>query len=111
MIWAYNYLTMKISIAQLNPIIGDLAGNATQILNAAQQCAGVSLLITSELSLCGYPPRDLLIHDGFIQEIIKCDRLLVIFLSMLENWRSLIVNLIRSHSLVYRLEIAMFRYL
>ncbi len=69
MIWAYNYLTMKISIAQLNPIIGDLAGNATQILNAAQQCAGVSLLITSELSLCGYPPRDLLIHGGFIQEM------------------------------------------
>lgn len=64
---------MKIAIAQLNPIIGDLAGNSAQILAAAEKCLGngnkVDLLITPELSLCGYPPRDLLIHDGFIQEM------------------------------------------
>ncbi len=64
---------MKIAIAQLNAIIGDLAGNSSQILAAAEKCLEnrdkVDLLITSELSLCGYPPRDLLIHDGFIQEM------------------------------------------
>jgi NAD+ synthase (glutamine-hydrolysing) len=64
---------MKIAIAQLNPIIGDLAGNSAQILAAAKKCLEnrnkVGLLITPELSLCGYPPRDLLIHDGFIQEL------------------------------------------
>ena len=62
---------MKIAIAQLNPIIGDLAGNSAQILMAAKECLDqkVSLLVTPELSLCGYPPRDLLMHDGFIQEM------------------------------------------
>ncbi len=62
---------MKIAIAQLNPTIGDLVGNSAQILVAAEQCfeQKVSLLITSELSLCGYPPRDLLLHDDFIKEM------------------------------------------
>lgn len=59
---------MKIAIAQLNPTIGDLAGNGQRILDAAQQAAqqGVRLLLTPELSLCGYPPRDLLMRPGFI---------------------------------------------
>jgi NAD+ synthase (glutamine-hydrolysing) len=59
---------MKIAIAQLNPIIGDLAGNARKMLEAAQQAAaeGVRLLLTPELSLCGYPPRDLLLNPSFV---------------------------------------------
>lgn len=62
---------MKIAIAQLNPTIGDLAGNAQQILAAAQQAAeqDVRLLLTPELSLCGYPPRDLLMNPSFIDAI------------------------------------------
>lgn len=58
---------MKIAIAQLNPTIGDLAGNAQRILAAAQQAAiaGAQLLLTPELSLCGYPPRDLLTQPDF----------------------------------------------
>jgi len=60
---------MKIAIAQLNPIIGDLANNAVQILEAVQQAAhqGARLVLTPELSLCGYPPRDLLLRSGFVQ--------------------------------------------
>jgi NAD+ synthase (glutamine-hydrolysing) len=60
---------MKIAIAQLNPTIGDLAGNAQQILVAAQQAAaqGARLMLTPELSLCGYPPKDLLLKPAFIQ--------------------------------------------
>jgi NAD+ synthetase len=60
---------MKVAIAQLNPLLGDLAGNAQQILVAAQQAAeqGVRLLLTPELSLCGYSPRDLLLQPGFIE--------------------------------------------
>lgn len=60
---------MKIAIAQLNPTIGDLNGNAHQILVTAQQAAaqGVRLLLTPELSLCGYPPRDLLMNPSFIE--------------------------------------------
>jgi len=59
---------MKIAIAQLNPTIGDLISNSNQILQAAQQVAdqGVDLLLTPELSLCGYPPRDLLLNPSFL---------------------------------------------
>ncbi|MDB9525809.1 NAD+ synthase [Oscillatoria sp. CS-180] len=59
---------MKIAIAQLNPTIGDLTQNADQILQAVQAAAqqGVRLVLTPELSLCGYPPRDLLLRPRFI---------------------------------------------
>ncbi|MBW4562194.1 MAG: NAD+ synthase [Mojavia pulchra JT2-VF2] len=59
---------MKIAIAQLNPTIGDLPGNTQQILEAAQQAVavGARLLLTPELSLCGYPPRDLLLNPSFV---------------------------------------------
>lgn len=62
---------MKIAIAQLNSTIGDLSGNAQQILAAAQQAAqqGSRLLLTPELSLCGYPPRDLLLNPSFIARL------------------------------------------
>ena len=60
---------MKIAIAQLNPTIGNLTANREQILAAAKQAAkqDVTLLLTPELSLCGYPPRDLLLNPGFLQ--------------------------------------------
>ncbi len=60
---------MKIAIAQLNPIIGDLLGNSKEILEAAKKAAsvGARLLLTPELSLCGYPPRDLLLNPSFVQ--------------------------------------------
>lgn len=60
---------MKIAIAQLNPTIGDLTGNAQKILTAAQQAAdqGVRLMLTPELALCGYPPRDLLLKPALIE--------------------------------------------
>ncbi|MBD2667041.1 NH(3)-dependent NAD(+) synthetase [Richelia sinica FACHB-800] len=62
---------MKIAIAQLNPIIGDLPKNAQQILVAAQQAAaaGARLLLTPELSICGYPPRDLLLNPSFVNAV------------------------------------------
>jgi NAD+ synthase/NAD+ synthase (glutamine-hydrolysing) len=62
---------MKIAIAQLNPTIGDLAGNSQAILNAAPIAvrSGARLLLTPELSLCGYPPRDLLLHPNFVQAL------------------------------------------
>lgn len=62
---------MKIAIAQLNPTIGNLTDNAQQILAAAKAAAsqGVRLLLTPELSLCGYPPRDLLLNPTFIEEM------------------------------------------
>lgn len=60
---------MKFAIAQLNPTIGDLAHNAQQVLGAAQRAValGAEVLVTTELVLCGYPPRDLLLRPDFIQ--------------------------------------------
>ena len=62
---------MKIAIAQLNPIIGDLAYNSQQIIKAAKQAVkeNARLLLTPELSLCGYPPRDLLLYPGFVRSM------------------------------------------
>src|SRR5512140_2911999 len=60
---------MKIAIAQINCTIGDLAGNAAKIAEYAQRAKeqGASILLTPEMSLCGYPPEDLLLRDGFYQ--------------------------------------------
>lgn len=60
---------MKIAIAQLNPIIGDLTGNAQKILVAAQKAAdqGSRFMLTPELALCGYPPKDLLLKPAFVK--------------------------------------------
>ncbi|MEA5470558.1 NAD+ synthase [Spirulina sp. 06S082] len=64
---------MKIAIAQLNPTIGDLNGNANTILETAQTASeqGVQLLLTPELSLCGYPPRDLLLNPNFVAKMLQ----------------------------------------
>jgi len=64
---------MKIAIAQLNPIVGDLSGNAAKIRQAAERAIqdGAQLLVLSELAICGYPPKDMLLRDGFVT---ACDR-------------------------------------
>ena len=64
---------MKIAIAQLNPTIGDITNNAQAIIKAAHQAIkqNVRLLLTPELSLCGYPPRDLLLYPGFVESMSR----------------------------------------
>ncbi|HTN92949.1 MAG TPA: nitrilase-related carbon-nitrogen hydrolase, partial [Gallionella sp.] len=58
---------MKLAIAQINCVLGDLAGNGAKILQYADQARqrGAKLLLTPELGLCGYPPEDLLLRGGF----------------------------------------------
>jgi NAD+ synthase (glutamine-hydrolysing) len=58
---------MKLAIAQLNFVVGDIAGNSAKILSAAEQAKqnGATLLLTPELSLTGYPPEDLLLREDF----------------------------------------------
>jgi NAD+ synthase (glutamine-hydrolysing) len=67
---------MKIAIAQINCTVGDLAGNAAKIADYAQRARqqGAAILLTPELSLCGYPPDDLLLRDGFYR---ACDAALL----------------------------------
>ena len=58
---------MKIAIAQLNPVLGDMSGNVERILDYASQAKarGATLLVAPELALCGYPPEDLLFRRDF----------------------------------------------
>ncbi|MDO9220666.1 MAG: nitrilase-related carbon-nitrogen hydrolase, partial [Thiobacillus sp.] len=58
---------MKLAIAQLNLIVGDIAGNTAQLLAAAceAQAAGAALLLTPEMSICGYPAEDLVLREDF----------------------------------------------
>lgn len=60
---------MKIAIAQMNCMVGDIAGNVAQIIAYTQRAKsqGATLVVTPELSLCGYPPEDLLLRDDFLQ--------------------------------------------
>jgi NAD+ synthase (glutamine-hydrolysing) len=60
---------MRLALAQLNPLVGDLEGNGRRILAAAERARadGADLLLTPELSLWGYPPRDLLLRPALIQ--------------------------------------------
>ena len=60
---------MKVAIAQINCIVGDIAGNAKKILENARhaKAQGASLLVTPELALCGYPPEDLLLRADFLE--------------------------------------------
>ncbi len=59
----------KIALAQINPLLGDLAGNAQLIHKAALDAysQGAKLVVTPELSLTGYPPEDLLLRPAFIE--------------------------------------------
>lgn len=66
---------MKIAIAQINCLLGDLTGNAEKIAEYATRARqqGAAILLTPEMSLCGYPPEDLLLRDGFYR---ACDEAL-----------------------------------
>jgi NAD+ synthetase len=59
--------SVKIAVAQINCVVGDLAGNTQRILGAAGKARdlGADLLLTPELALCGYPPEDLLLRPDF----------------------------------------------
>jgi NAD+ synthase (glutamine-hydrolysing) len=58
---------MKLGIAQLNLTVGDIAGNAARLLAAANEAhaAGAALLLTPEMSICGYPAEDLVLRQDF----------------------------------------------
>ena len=59
---------MKIALGQINPTVGDFSGNAAKIIEYAGQArtAGAGLILFPELSVCGYPPRDLVERPTFV---------------------------------------------
>lgn len=60
--------TIRIALAQINPTVGDFAGNAAKIIASIEQAksAGADVVAVPELSLTGYPPEDLLLKPQFI---------------------------------------------
>jgi len=59
---------VKIALGQINPTVGDFSGNAAKIIDFSQraQSAGAGLILFPELSVCGYPPRDLVERSSFV---------------------------------------------
>lgn len=68
-----SQLFMQLALAQLNLTVGDLQGNSARIADSVRRAskAGAELVVTSELSLLGYPPRDLLLSGGFIARSLQ----------------------------------------
>ena len=64
--------TLKIALAQLNLLVGDVRGNVTKVVASARRAyheLGADLVLYPELALSGYPPEDLLFHRGFRRQI------------------------------------------
>jgi NAD+ synthase (glutamine-hydrolysing) len=60
---------VKIALGQINPTVGDFAGNAAKIVEFARRAreGGASLVLFPELAICGYPPRDLVERTTFVE--------------------------------------------
>src|ERR1700704_4725000 len=59
---------VKIALGQINPTVGDFSGNAAKIVDFARRAkaAGAGMILFPELSVCGYPPRDLVERPSFV---------------------------------------------
>jgi len=69
---------MKIALAQINTTVGDLAGNVNRMIRAAREAAaaGAHIIVFPELSVTGYPPRDLVEKPTFVERSVEqLDRL------------------------------------
>lgn len=62
---------MKVLMSQLNPTIGDIAGNTKKIIECLSSARdqGIDVVLFPELAICGYPPEDLLLRKGFVAAI------------------------------------------
>ena len=64
---------MKIALAQINSFVGDIENNSNLIIKRAKEASirGAELFITPELSICGYPPEDLVLREDFLDACSK----------------------------------------
>jgi NAD+ synthetase len=70
---AERTIQMKIGLAQINGTVGDFPANAKRIVNAYREALdlGAELVVTPEMSLVGYPPRDLVFKSGFVPKCLQ----------------------------------------
>jgi len=80
-------MTLKIAVAQLNLVVGDLAGNVQKITAAARGAYqdGARLVLTPELSICGYAAEDLFLRPAFIAACDEAVQSLAAALADLKN--------------------------
>ena len=59
---------LRVALAQIDPVVGDLTGNAERIIAAIEEAeaAGADIAVFPELAITGYPPEDLLLKPGFV---------------------------------------------
>ncbi len=64
---------MKIALAQINTIVGDFASNVAKLVSAYHKAreAGAAIVVAPELATCGYPPRDLLAKEHFVDANLR----------------------------------------
>ena len=71
-------MTLRIALAQLNLFVGDVAGNTQRVVDVAAEARDrlrADLVLFPELTLCGYPPEDLLFHKGLRRQVaVAMDR-------------------------------------
>jgi len=93
-------MTLQIAIAQLNFVVGDLTGNAQKIIDAARTAyaQGARLLLTPELSICGYAAEDLFLRPAFVNACDDAVRLVARETAELEGM-ALVVGHPSGHSL------------
>ncbi len=85
---------MRIFVAQLNPTIGDMEGNTLKIIQALDRARAkqADIVLFPELTLCGYPPEDLLLHQSFIdaqekylEKIVRASARLMVFVGVVRR--------------------------
>ncbi len=57
---------LTITLAQINPTVGDISGNLAQIRHAILESTDADIIVFPELAVCGYPPQDLLSHHSLL---------------------------------------------
>ncbi len=64
---------MKIAIAQVNPTLGDIQGNTLKIISSIKSAEekGSEIIVFPEMTITGYPPKDLVLDDSFIIKNIQ----------------------------------------
>ena len=80
-------MTLKLCIAQLNLVVGDISGNVRKIRDSAEKAHadGAHLLLTPELSICGYAAEDLYLRPAFLQACDDAVKVLAAELAGLKN--------------------------
>ncbi len=76
---SFEEMPMKASVAmfQMNSILGDMDGNKDKILSFCLSHKDCDIVMTPELSLCGYPPEDLIFHKSFLSSCLSCAQELI----------------------------------